>query len=95
LLKDFLEFEVPEDLFGDDFSGGGHLALHYKDLGYLLEMAHDSGAQIPISSLVHEIFKTAKLYGHPNWKQPGIISYWRRLNPSHAATTVGSSGQDG
>jgi 3-hydroxyisobutyrate dehydrogenase-like beta-hydroxyacid dehydrogenase len=92
LLKDFLEFDVPEDLYGDDFSGGGHLALHYKDLGYLLEMAHDSAAQIPISSLVHEIFKSSKLYGAPNWKQPGIISYWRRLNPSHTATTPPKDG---
>jgi 2-hydroxy-3-oxopropionate reductase len=84
LLKDYLEFDVPEDLFGDDFTGGGHLSLHYKDLGYLLEVAHDSGAQIPISSLVHEIFKASKPYGHPNWKQPGIITYWRRLNhPTH------------
>jgi 2-hydroxy-3-oxopropionate reductase len=95
LLKDFLEFDVPEDLFGDDFSGGGHLALHYKDLGYLLEMAHDSAAQIPISSLVHEIFKTSKLYGNPNWKQPGIISYWRRLNPSYTAKTTPKDGETG
>ncbi|HXF61664.1 MAG TPA: NAD(P)-dependent oxidoreductase [Caldilineaceae bacterium] len=93
LLKEFLEFDIPEDLFGDDFSGGGHLALHYKDLGYLLELAHASGAQIPISSLVHEIFKTSKLYGAANWKQPGIITYWRRLNPAPANGTP--SGQDG
>jgi 3-hydroxyisobutyrate dehydrogenase-like beta-hydroxyacid dehydrogenase len=85
LLKDYLEFDIPEDLFGDDFSGGGHLALHYKDLGYLLEMAHGSAAQIPISSLIHEIFKTSKHYGAANWKQPGIITYWRRLNPAPAA----------
>ncbi|RIK45320.1 MAG: hypothetical protein DCC57_16730 [Chloroflexi bacterium] len=85
LLKDYLEFDIPEDLFGDDFTGGGHLALHYKDLGYLLEMAHASAAQIPISSLVHEIFKTSKLYGAANWKQPGIITYWRRLNPNSDA----------
>jgi 3-hydroxyisobutyrate dehydrogenase-like beta-hydroxyacid dehydrogenase len=82
LIKEFLEFDVPEDLFGDDFTGGGHLSLHYKDLGYLLEVAHESGAQIPISSLVHEIFKATKPYGDPNWKQPGIITYWRRLNQS-------------
>jgi len=80
LLKDFLEFDVPESLYTSDFAGGGHLALHYKDLGYLLEIAHDSGANIPISSLVHEIFKATKPYGHPNWKQPGIATYWRRLN---------------
>jgi len=80
LLNDFLEFDIPDVLFGDDFTGGGHLSLHYKDLGYLLDMAHDSGANIPICSMVHEIFKASKVYGNPNWVQPGIISYWRRLN---------------
>jgi 3-hydroxyisobutyrate dehydrogenase-like beta-hydroxyacid dehydrogenase len=80
LLKEFLEFDIQQSLFGDDFSGGGHLALHYKDLGYLLEIAHDSGANIPVSSLVHEIFKASKEYGDSDWTQPGIIEYWRRLN---------------
>lgn len=80
LLKELLEFDVPEQFFGNDFAGGGHLALHYKDLGYLLEAAHDSGANIPITSLVHEIFKATKPYGDPNWYQVGIITYWRRLN---------------
>lgn len=85
LLKDYLEFNIPEGLFGNDFRGGGHLNLHYKDLGYLLEIAHDSGASIPINSLVHEIFKTTKLYcdaNHPDerWLQLGIATYWRRMN---------------
>jgi 3-hydroxyisobutyrate dehydrogenase-like beta-hydroxyacid dehydrogenase len=80
LLKDFLEFPINDDLFGNDFTGGGHLSLHYKDLGYALELAHDTGAQIPMTSLVHEIFKATKPFGHPNWKQPGIVTFWRRLN---------------
>ena len=80
LLQDFLDFQVPEALYTDDYQGGGHLALHYKDLLYLLEVAHECGANIPISSLVHEAFKATKPYGDPNWKQPGIATYWRRLN---------------
>ena len=92
LLKDYLEFDIPEDLFGDDFNGGGHLSLHYKDLGYLLEMAHGSAAQIPITSLVHEIFKASKLYGAANWKQPGIVTYWRRLNPAPPETAPSAGG---
>jgi len=80
LLREFLEFDVTEELFGDDFHGGGQLALHYKDLGYLLDVAHESGANIPITSLVHEVFKTTKLYGDADWRQVGIATYWRRLN---------------
>lgn len=80
LLKSYLEFNIPDEFFTGEYHGGGHLALHYKDLGYLLEIAHDSGANIPISSLVHEIFKTSRIYGHPDWYQLGIQTYYRRLN---------------
>lgn len=80
LLKNFLEFNIPNQLFTGDYAGGGHLALHYKDLGYLLEIAHDSGANIPISSLVHEMFKTTRIYGEQNWLQIGIQTYYKRLN---------------
>ena len=80
LIKDFLELDLPDAFFTNDFAGGGHLALHYKDLGYIAEIAHDSGAQIPLTSLVHEIFKAEWLHGERNWFQTGIIHYWRRLN---------------
>jgi len=80
LLKEYLEFDVPDALFTEDYKGGGHLSLHYKDLGYLNEIAHDLCANIPISALVHELFKAAKLYGEPHWIQPGIQTYYKRLN---------------
>jgi len=81
LIKDYLEFsDVPEAFYTDDFVGGGHLTLHYKDLLYALEIAHDNGAQMPLTSLVHEIFKAEWLHGDPRWFQLGIIHYWRRLN---------------
>lgn len=80
LLSEYLEFGVPESLYGDDFSGGGTLGLHYKDLGYILDLAHDTGANIPVTSLVHEIFKASKVGGKRDWSQPGVVTYWRRLN---------------
>lgn len=80
LLRDYLELPINESLYGEDFSGGGQLALHYKDLGYVLELAHQNGANIPLTSIVHEAFKYAHVSGDPNWTQPGIVTYWRRLN---------------
>ena len=80
LLKDYLEFDIPDALFGDDFIMGGQLALHYKDMLYLLEMAHDSGAHIPLMSLIHEAFKRAWFAGDRRWFQAGIITYWREMN---------------
>jgi len=84
LLGDYLEYDIPEFLYTEDYKGGGNLAIHYKDLGYLNEVAHDTGANIPISALVHELFKTTKLYGEPNWHQGGIQTYYKRLNSVEA-----------
>jgi 2-hydroxy-3-oxopropionate reductase len=80
LLKEFLEFDIPDGLLTEDYRGGGELAFIYKDLGYLLENAHDYCANIPISSMVHEMFKTSKVYGEPLWRQHGIQTYYQRLN---------------
>jgi 3-hydroxyisobutyrate dehydrogenase-like beta-hydroxyacid dehydrogenase len=80
LLKEFLEFDIPEGLLAEDYCSCGELAFMYKDLGYLLEMAHDNCANIPIVSLVHEMFKSSKIYGEPNWRPFGIRTYYQRLN---------------
>ncbi len=80
LLSEYLEFAVPEAMYGHDFAAGGHLALHYKDLGYALELAHDAEASIPLTSLIHEFFKAAKIAGDPSWWQAGVVEYWRKLN---------------
>jgi 3-hydroxyisobutyrate dehydrogenase-like beta-hydroxyacid dehydrogenase len=80
LLKEFLEFDIPEGLLTEDYSSCGELGFTYKDLGYQLEIAHDSCANIPISSLVHEMIKTSKVYGEPDWRQLGIQTHYQRLN---------------
>jgi 3-hydroxyisobutyrate dehydrogenase-like beta-hydroxyacid dehydrogenase len=80
LIRDALELPVPEAVRGEEFAGGGQLALHYKDLGYILELAHEHESAIPVTSLVHEIFKATKRFGDSNWTQPGIVTFWRRLN---------------
>ncbi|MGQ9728002.1 MAG: NAD-binding protein [Candidatus Fervidibacter sp.] len=80
LIRDVLELPVPEDVLGEDFSGEGQLALHYKDLGYIAELAHERELAIPLTLLVHEIFKATKRYGSPDWTQAGIVTFWRRLN---------------
>jgi 2-hydroxy-3-oxopropionate reductase len=80
LLKEFLMFDIPEGLLTEDYCGCGELGFQYKDLGYLLEIAHDSCVNIPISSLVHEILKTSKVYAEPSWNAYGIQTYFQRLN---------------
>ena len=80
LIRDYLEFDIHNSFYSGDYAGGGNLAIHYKDLGYLNEIAHDVKANIPISALVHELFKATMPYGDPNWIQAGIQTYYKRLN---------------
>jgi 2-hydroxy-3-oxopropionate reductase len=80
LLKEYLMFDIDEGLLSEDYRDHGELVLMYKDLGYLLEMAHEYCANIPISSLTHEIFKATKFYGKPDWNHPSIETYFQRLN---------------
>jgi 2-hydroxy-3-oxopropionate reductase len=81
ILKEYLNFDIEEGLLAADYPGGGELGLHYKDLGYLLEIAHEGCANIPISSLMHEMLKTSMIYGDPKWNHPrSIQTYYQRLN---------------
>ena len=80
LPQEYLGFAIPDVIYGDQFEGTGQLALHYKDLGYVLEHAHELRAAIPLTGLVHEVFKAVAADGDPSWFQPGIVTYWRRLN---------------
>lgn len=80
LLSEYLEFPITPGLEGDNFEGGGQLALHYKDLIYALDYAHETGANVPLTAQIHEIFKATKMTGESNWIQTGIVTHWRHLN---------------
>jgi 2-hydroxy-3-oxopropionate reductase len=80
LLNEYLMFNINEGLLSEDYRDHGELVLMYKDLGYLMEMAHEHYANIPISILAHEIFKSTNVYGKPDWNHPSIKTYYRRLN---------------
>ncbi len=80
LIRDVLELPIPDSVLGEDFTGSGQLALHYKDLGYILELAHEYEAVVPLTGVVHEVFKAVKHLGEPDWTQPGIVTYWRKMN---------------
>ena len=81
LLVDFLEMNIPDRLFGDDFSRiSGTVELNYKDLLYVIELAHESNANIPLTNMVHEVYKYTMAKGDGKLDQNAIIQYWRALN---------------
>ena len=46
-----------------DFRPGGTVNIHWKDLGYALSLAKEEDVPLPVTALVHEIFKAARADG--------------------------------
>lgn len=78
LIRDLLEFPVPENLLREDYAGQRNLAMHYKDLGYFMEIAHEIRAFVPMTGFAHEIFKSCELSCDPTWAQAGIRTFYQK-----------------
>ena len=62
---------------------GGHWFCHYNGsaatyslVGYALAQAKDEDVPLPLTAMVHEIFKAARAAGKGSLSQPSIITLW-------------------
>jgi len=88
-----LEYGVPR-MLAHDFGTGGQLALHYKDVKYALQTAHELNAVTPFTAALYDVFNGALADGDRRWAQVGCITYWERLmgvDVSQAGTARSSS----
>ena len=73
-----LEVSAPA-ILNRDFRPGGTVDIHWKDLGYALAQAKELDVPVPVTALVHEIFKAARASGRGKLSQPAIIQLWETL----------------
>lgn len=66
-------------MLAHDFGSGGQLALHYKDVKYALQTAHELDAVTPFTAALYEVFNGALAHGDSSWAQEGCIAYWEHL----------------
>lgn len=66
-------------MLAHDFGSGGQLALHYKDVKYALQTAHDMNAVTPFTTALYDVFNGALAHGDSSWSQAGCITYWENL----------------
>ena len=66
-------------MFERNFKPGGTVDIHYKDLGYALALAKEELAPVPVTAVVHEIFKSAKAAGKGLMSQPAIVTLWEQV----------------
>jgi 2-hydroxy-3-oxopropionate reductase len=67
------------DMLSREFKPGGTVDIHWKDLGYALSLSKDTDAPIPVTALVHEIFKAARARGDGKKSQPAVVRLWESL----------------
>jgi len=70
-----LEVSAPA-ILQQDFRPGGTVNIHWKDLGYALDHSKVKDVPLPVTALVHEIFKAARVSGRGSLSQPAIIKLW-------------------
>lgn len=73
-----LEVSAPA-MLDHNFQPGGTVNIISKDLSYALSLANEKSVPLPVTSLVYEIYKTAKAAGHGSLSQPVLISLWENL----------------
>ena len=66
-------------MLGRNFKPGGTVNIHCKDLGYALSLSKEQDVPLPVTALVHEIFKAARAAGRGGMSQPAIVTLWENL----------------
>lgn len=81
VMTDFLGFSAPESMYTCDFSRTkGSIDNNVKDLLYVIELAHENGITIPVTSVTHQAFKYLMKIGNGKLAQDSLIKYWKVLN---------------
>ena len=73
-----LEVAAPA-MLAHDFTPGGTVDIHWKDLGYALSLAKETDVPTPMTALAHEVFKAARAAGLGGESQPAVIKLWESL----------------
>jgi 2-hydroxy-3-oxopropionate reductase len=68
-----------KDMLSREFKPGGTVDIHWKDLGYALGLSRDTDVPVPVTALVHEIFKAARARGEGKRSQPAVVRLWETL----------------
>ncbi len=68
-----------QDMFSREFKPGGTVDIFCKDLGIALGLSRNTDTPVPVTALVHEIFKAAKVSGHGKKSQTAIVRLWEDL----------------
>ncbi len=71
-----------------DFTPGGRVRTHHKDLGIVLEMCRRYGVSLPVTALVDQMLASLEIRGRGDLDHTALLTYLEDL----AAHRVGQAG---
>ncbi len=66
-------------MLAHDFTPGGRVRFHHKDLGFALETARRYGVSLPVTALVDQMFATLEVNGRGDLDHSALLTYLEDL----------------
>jgi 2-hydroxy-3-oxopropionate reductase len=66
-------------MLAHDFTPGGRLRFHHKDLGFALETARRYGVSLPMTALVDQMFASLEVRGRGDLDHSALLTYLEDL----------------
>jgi 2-hydroxy-3-oxopropionate reductase len=66
-------------IIDNDYVPGGTVDIHFKDLGYALNLAGSQDVPVPMTAISQEIFKTARATGRGARAQHAVFQLWEDI----------------
>lgn len=66
-------------MLAHDFTPGGRVRFHHKDLGFALETARRYGVSLPVTALVDQMFASLEVKGRGDLDHSALLTYLEDL----------------
>jgi 2-hydroxy-3-oxopropionate reductase len=66
-------------MLAHDFTPGGRVRFHHKDLGFALETARRYGVSLPVTALVDQMLASLEVRGHGDLDHSALLTYLEDL----------------
>ena len=70
-------------MLAHDFTPGGRIRTHHKDLGIVLELGRTYGVSLPVTALVDQMFASLETRGRGDLDHTALLSYLEDLAAHH------------
>lgn len=76
-----------------EYGTSGTMALHSKDMGYLLRTAAEVGARAPFTAALREVFEDVLAAGDPRWTQTALVEWYLSDGVAAQGPVTGTAGE--